>query len=943
MEIRTRGGFLVCVIALLGCSLVLSGCKSSSKPKKASKKAAAKKGAKAPAGKKAAKAGPKKGAPKPAPQKGDLTAKEKGALVNIQQNVRMMNNLRKTAQSKLAANKPAAAQKDLAVAVSLYQDVKGNLRPALMKKHAPGLDKAHAAVQNLLKEVNLKLGKSSGELDSIQKMLRDEEEIRKQQAEVKAKNHFKLATAALRKEKFDESIDNYNKVLETIRWAPYKLAVGDLEKRAKAGLDQAKRLRRDSQDARRRKQIKQARDRAADAAKKERELKRRRIEYLFNRAIEHFKRKEFGKSEELAKEILRIDPLNKIAQRLHEDSVESRHEHARAEFIRSKVERWRRFHNDMLESRIPYASLLRFPSEEHWKRISKRKRAGELKIALHESDSVKKIRGMLDEKRITLDFTETPFTDVVQFIQQVTQVNIVIDQAAKSKLAEAGGLVTLQVKDLRLKDALSILLKFTGLTFVFKQDVLFITTPDSEHTRGLALPRIHDIRDLTVKIQDFKGPDIKLANAGSGGGGPAGAIFTEEKETEPTITKEELVELLKSSVAPDTWEQDKYSLDAIGGQLLVVHTPEVQNQIAKFLADLRSFAGLMVNVETRFVEVTDDFLSEIGVEFRGLGGVAGTNVVQPGQIGISPEGTPLAGFLDNTAGGAPSLFAPTAAVGTPPTPGIQAGSLANGPGPLLGSPGSVPFSGFFLRKGAPGSRTATDVRARTSFFNRTLGQRLTSTGGMSLQWATLGGEQLNMLVTAVRKSQKAATVSSPRLTAFNTQRAYVTVVNQRAYIKDYDVEIAQNSVAADPEIGTVQDGLVLDVRPTVSHDRKYVTLEMRPTISTVTQLRGVLLNLGGTSSLPVTIQLPQITLQSAETTVRVPDRGAVVIGGLKNIRISDQRSEIPILAKIPFLGFFFAKKGKSEELRNLIIIAQATIIDLQEEEERQVGRAVGGE
>ena len=170
----------------------------------------------------------------------------------------------------------------------------------------------------------------------------------------------------------------------------------------------------------------------------------------------------------------------------------------------------------------------------------------------------------------------------------------------------------------------------------------------------------------------------------------------------------------------------------------------------------------------------------------------------------------------------------------------------------------------------------------------------------------------------------------------------MTVVNQQAYIKDYDVEIAQNSVAADPEIGTVQDGLVLDVRPTVSHDRKYVTLELRPTISTVTQLRGVAINLGGTSTLPVVIQLPQITLQSAETTVRVPDRGAVVIGGLKNIRIQDQRSEIPVLAKLPVLGFFFSKKGKAEELRNLIIIAQATIIDLREEEEKQRGRAVSG-
>lgn len=43
------------------------------------------------------------------------------------------------------------------------------------------------------------------------------------------------------------------------------------------------------------------------------------------------------------------------------------------------------------------------------------------------------------------------------------------------------------------------------------------------------------------------------------------------------------------------------------------------------------------------------------------------------------------------------------------------------------------------------------------------------------------------------------------------------------------------SVAFDPEVGVIQSGALLDAQPVVSHDMKYVTLNMRPQAS---RLRG---------------------------------------------------------------------------------------------------------
>ena len=55
----------------------------------------------------------------------------------------------------------------------------------------------------------------------------------------------------------------------------------------------------------------------------------------------------------------------------------------------------------------------------------------------------------------------------------------------------------------------------------------------------------------------------------------------------------------------------------------------------------------------------------------------------------------------------------------------------------------------------------------------------------------------------------------------------------------------------------------------------------------------------------VTFQLPELQVQSVFTTAVVPDGGSILIGGLSRLRNIERRAEVPFLAKIPLLGFFF--------------------------------------
>jgi hypothetical protein len=175
------------------------------------------------------------------------------------------------------------------------------------------------------------------------------------------------------------------------------------------------------------------------------------------------------------------------------------------------------------------------------------------------------------------------------------------------------------------------------------------------------------------------------------------------------------------------------------------------------------------------------------------------------------------------------------------------------------------------------------------------------------------------------------------------QSVYISQVNQISFIEDFDVEVAQTAFIADPVIGVIQDGLTLDVRPTVSNDRQFITLELRPTIADlVTPIQTFQTLLGAAIAIiaaqnPVTIQLPELDLKVAESTVRIPDRGSVLLGGLKDISVSDQKSSSPILGNIPILSFLFSRQGKSEEISHLMIIITATITDLQEAAETMRG------
>ncbi|OGD15930.1 MAG: hypothetical protein A2W20_08135 [Candidatus Aminicenantes bacterium RBG_16_66_30] len=72
--------------------------------------------------------------------------------------------------------------------------------------------------------------------------------------------------------------------------------------------------------------------------------------------------------------------------------------------------------------------------------------------------------------------------------------------------------------------------------------------------------------------------------------------------------------------------------------------------------------------------------------------------------------------------------------------------------------------------------------------------------------------------------------------------------------------------------------------------------------------------------------IPPITMQSARTTVMVPDGGTTVIGGIYRTEDSVTRERVPFLHQIPILGSAFKNFARTKQSRELLIFITPRII-----------------
>ncbi|MBJ03062.1 MAG: hypothetical protein CMK00_09355 [Planctomycetes bacterium] len=556
----------------------------------------------------------------------------------------------------------------------------------------------------------------------------------------------------------------------------------------------------------------------------------------------------------------------------------------------------------MRELMIPWTEVITLPDQDRWAEITELRQGRRgLDLTQVVSDSERQLAGTLRSTTIPGLVTdeEESLMVVVGIVRTVTGLPLVVDPAAENAVLDEGFFFTFSFNNpLTVEQALNLICDQAGeeVTWTIRHDAVLVTT--REKARGELIIVNHDVQDLIFGLTDFLGPRIDTIRLlgeleDDDGGGPFGAIG----ERPRLIEIEDLSTLIQDNVAVGTWDGDGITVEPGEGYILMTHTPAVQQEVRDFLNDLRTFSSSLVTIESKFMTVSDNWLQELGVDFRGLDNVNLEDVDN--------------GLEDNA-----SLGLDNSGTGTE-------GQNAAGP----------PSAGFFYDDGGDGDFRGTIQ----NFFGDGLGNALSTIGGLTTQLTFLNDLQVSAILRAVEKSSQFELINDQVLSVHNTQRAFVTVINQRAFIQDFDVEVAQFQAVADPQVNVIHEGVVLDVRPTIHHDRKYLTLEVQPTVANLIAMRDFSSTLGGNTS-PVEFQLPEVQVQSVMTTAVIPDGGSILLGGLSNIRNIERRAEVPWFARIPVLGFLFKEEGYSDERESLMILIRAHITDVREELARIEGR-----
>lgn len=757
---------------------------------------------------------------------------------------------------------------------------------------ARDLDPTNTLVLDYLRQLQALAGESEAQAALLRSTARDRYEAQRQQMKVLARLDLDTARGAIAAGDYDRAVDLAQAVNNRVAWSQGEVDWGELAGQADEVLAEAQELQAGAAEAE-----KQRRRRLAyEALQAEQEQSLHQQEMLINSqlisATAAFDRADYEAAQDFAKSVLELDRHNPRALEILDASEDAAREYADRLFIQKRREEFNRWRNEMEKVRIPYSEIFTDPDPEHWAAISElRGTRNSLGIGTINPEIVA-LNEKLDTTRMDAEYEDKTIIEVANNLSFAYDIPISVDPEVAQELDDNADYVNITgLRDITVKSFLNVLVEQVGdeLAWTYRNGRVYITK--LEKAAGEPVTRIHPIQDLTFKLTDFKGTNIReIALPGEAGDDNESTIFNSELDQVTIIDPEEILNLVRENIATsdaENWDLvDAYNLDFVdNNNLLVIHTEKVQAEVAQFLDDLRAFSTSMVTLESRFFAISDLFIEEIGTDLRGL--------------------EPTGPFADE--------FALDAANNT----GDITQGLDN-----LGDGESDATAGAFYSD-------VDQIYALHSenFFGDPLGSLISTVGGGAFEFSIFDDTSINIVLNLVSKSENATEITAPTVSVYNTQRAFVTVVNQVSFVQDFEVDVATNAFIADPVIGIAQEGIVLDVRPTISYDRKYITLDVQSTVAELERPFPTITTLLGPNGSPVTFAIPTLRVQDAQTTVVVPDGGAVILGGFKYVRYKNRTAESPWFADIPVLGFFFREKGLADEVTDLIIVIRAKITD----------------
>ena len=452
--------------------------------------------------------------------------------------------------------------------------------------------------------------------------------------------------------------------------------------------------------------------------------------------------------------------------------------------------------------------------------------------------------------------------------------------------------ITLSLRRVSLLDAIKYITDIANLKYRIEDNVVIITPANVPV--GRIITRMYPVQPsiLDVIVEKEEAPDAERSGDFIAMGGST--VSTKRGDVKEFFEKAGVPFPAGTSI----------TYNPAISQLIVANTADNLDTFERILSQL-NVIPTQVEIEARFVEVNQDDLEELGLQWiltddweiaqaeNGYGSMAGTEHVKVNadQDGFT-KGNRFFAF-DNTT--------------------------------LAVSPVS-----------------------QTTIRN----DQQTAMGGILTAASVLTNPELTVILQALSQNGHSDLLSAPRITTRSGQNAQIQVVKEIIYPTEFEVtqptvqsqgDLVTPPVVTPGAFQTREVGVILNVTPTVGPDGYTIDLTMVPEVAELVEWiqYGSEITLPQNRTNPITgllesgdplvyafnIPQPIFSSRNVTTSLVIWDGQTVVMGGLIREELVSFKDKIPFLGDIPLLGRLFRTEGQKSRKTNLLIFVTARLVD----------------
>ena len=396
---------------------------------------------------------------------------------------------------------------------------------------------------------------------------------------------------------------------------------------------------------------------------------------------------------------------------------------------------------------------------------------------------------------------------------------------------------TITASDISFYEALKLVCDSVDYKFIVRGPVVMVMHKDMSTAELLS--RKYDVLDAFLERMTSASSDMKeMRSAGFGGNN------ARQKDNEGEENQEKDWKAFFEQMGVKWPEGSSIMYIKTLGKLYVRNTRENLAEFEKVLEEMGSQPKL-IEIETRFVEVSQEDLNSLGFEWilnsnyaldfgNGLDKVLGTK-----KGGYTEGWTETTSISKGTTSGGTTL-PPITTVNRNGT-GEQIWSRTDMNGNPL-SQGKIGIDGF---GGASGY--ANGNRYLSTLGNHVSGQSASHNDQFMRVNAFLGSADLSMILHMLSQRSDTDLLSAPKVVTKSGENAVIKVVTEYIYPQDYDVQLQSSSSSSgggqgrsnsavlaivEPQNFTMREvGVILDVTPTYSEaNGGTIDLELKPQV-----------------------------------------------------------------------------------------------------------------